>query len=55
MKDHVINIKSQTSIHLNIHPSIKPSNIFQEGMGDTNNSSIDFWNFAQKNEPDVFP
>ena len=31
-----------------------PTSIFHVAIGDTNSSSIDFWNFAPKKLPDVF-
>ncbi len=54
MNDHVINISKPIHIHLSIPHNINHRSIFHAGIGETKSSSIDFWNLAPKNDPEVF-
>jgi hypothetical protein len=55
MKKPVKNTRIQISIHLTIAQKTYPNKILPVLIGETNNSSIDLWNFPQKNELDEFP
>ena len=55
MKNPVINTKNQIRIHLVIAQKTYQSKMAVVLIGETNNSSIDLWNFPQKNELDEFP